>query len=199
MLSNTMAHKNQHIALLNTYFKVCINTLREQSISFFEDIECSSNMLRFIEAHAEYCLSLQESMLHGQKIALGDKSYVDIQNLLNEFANKYNVLTIQDYKNCTYSTSVVKSMFFEDALKAMLNIILTIGTQDNCNIHLNEQSGFTHIEIKFDIDQSKATPIKVERAINKARLFALLDDGVIKVFYLQDTLIIAIIFGIKLS
>ena len=162
--------------------------------------------------HEEYILSLQDSIADSHKIILGTKSEISIEDILkSKFAHKYDSLTINKHVNSqceppsntslvnNSTMSVVKKIFFREAVETAIESILTMSSKNNCGISLCEQNNSISIEIRFDLDKYSISNSQIQEALEKARLFALLDEGFIGLYHSEDALIITIVYAINIS
>lgn len=225
---NIILDKDKQLSILQRHFSACLGALREQSLSFLEEIEdiCvnanksaqniihktlqTDNILFFAifnkiyccsKSYEEYLSSLQDTILRAQNIILGKKEIVSVENILRyKFASRYNKLIVTKYPSLVermnsnaHTLPHIKKTFFIAAVESSIETILTLSK--SCNITLHEDNISLKIEIAFDIDEYSPSNNIVQHSIEKARLYALLDDGFVSIYRSEHTLVITIVYS----
>ena len=199
---STIKHKEAHLSILQKHFISCLQTLEAKSSCFIEDIEdlCDQqggkNFLSLFEdiysysrSYEAHISSLRDSMTEAQQILKKGKVAFDITKLLRS-------------AECFGSSAMVSNrwiketsfMFYPAAIEKTILHIVSISPEKNYALRLDQSDEKISIEIEFDVSKDDIDDDLVQNSLEKARLFALLNEGFIGLFGTKNKLLFTIVY-----
>ncbi len=145
------------------------------------------------KSYEEYALSLQDSLNKAQAIATCEKRIINISDMIQKtFANKYAYFSVQH--SLPGKTNLMKALI-QEAVEASIDSLLEIGLKEDYHINLKIQPNCTIIEIILDTTEHKLDQDQVQQSLEKARLFALLDEGLIGIYRTENHLVFTLVYN----
>ena len=160
-------------------------------MSKFEEI------YNYSKSYEEYASSLHESLSYAQQIVDSTKTTIDFPDLLKTtFANRYDSLTI-DYSNADSSIQATRKFFLE-SVKSSIHSLFEMGKKDDYKVNLRISDTCIRIDIILDTETRPINTEHIQRCLEKARLFALLDKGFVGISRLENQLVFTLVYNYTL-
>jgi|GEM_PF-5352958 len=204
--------KQNQLAILQQNFSISIGALQESSVCLSENIDdiildnkdateskssrlisALENIYRYSKNHEEHVKALRESLALVQEISAQKKCSVDIADMIqNQFGKLYRSLAIN-------RSSVLNNReFYPGALENTLRqIFAAFPDGSDLILSLSEApiGGPVTIEIFYKPVAMNLDSVKLQLALEQARLFALLDAGVIDLYKGENVIILTIVYA----
>ena len=200
-VENKLISNNHKISVLRKHFTSCMSSLHEKSLCLTEDIEdlCGyttaldkRRLLTLFKKINDVCennnsniLSIKDASIHAQKILSMHKRPLDLTKFLKE---KYPPAII-------ITDEISTMMFYPETIETAINYISSIDANKLHHLSMKQNAALVSIEIIFDLNKGDIDSEKIRNALEKGRLFALLDNGSIEMSREKDKLIFLIIYN----
>jgi hypothetical protein len=202
--------KNRQLSVLQKNFSLCIRSLHESSMCLSENIDDLilnnktqnnrySDLIKTLESiynysknHEDHISSLKDSLSLAQEISTQPKRYLDVAGMIQtRFGGLYRSLTIN-------RSSVLNNRIFHPGAmeNALYHILSSLPKDNNTVIALDEGavSGPVSIEIFYKSTDHSIDSDKLQLGLKQARLFALIDEGMIGLYKGEGVIIITIVY-----